>query len=190
MNIKDITYRNVAKMLSSALPVEGQEFGDKVNHYMQEIKKLSSENKIALKHAYIFSRKAPKQDREDLFQELLIALLEANTPDKPLSYAIARCDWRNWWERRMTRSHYLGGSLNKTIETEEGSYELGELLVGEVEFERKMDDKIDTETLYNKLPDFIKPLIDKRLAGRGLNNTQRSTLNRWNKRTGYSLILA
>jgi hypothetical protein len=44
--------------------------------------------------AYIFSRKIPKQEREDLFQDIALKLIEADTPEQRLAYAIARCDWQ------------------------------------------------------------------------------------------------
>ena len=43
-----VTYRDIAKMLSSALPVEGEEFGDKVEEYLETIKALPREAKLAL----------------------------------------------------------------------------------------------------------------------------------------------
>ena len=56
-----VTYRDIAKMLSSALPVEGEGFGDKVEEYLETIKALPREAKLALKVGYIFSRKVPRQ---------------------------------------------------------------------------------------------------------------------------------
>ncbi len=88
--IKDITYRHIAKMLASALPVEGQEFGLKVEQYLDTIKRLPQEAKTALKSAYIFSRKVPREEREDLFQDIVLAVLKVKTKDEQLAYAIAR----------------------------------------------------------------------------------------------------
>ncbi|HUT68172.1 MAG TPA: hypothetical protein VMW86_06445 [Dehalococcoidales bacterium] len=87
-----VTYRNISKMLSSALPVEGEDFREKVEVNLKTIKSLSTEAKNALKMAYIFSRKVPRQEREDLFQELALAVLKARTKDEKLAYAIARCE--------------------------------------------------------------------------------------------------
>ncbi len=55
-------------MLASALPVEGKEFGLKVELYLDTIKRLPQETKTALRSAYIFSRKVPREEREDLIQ--------------------------------------------------------------------------------------------------------------------------
>jgi len=61
--LKDITYRHVAKMMASALPIKSQGFGLKVEHYLDTIKRLPQEVKTALKSAYIFSRKVPREER-------------------------------------------------------------------------------------------------------------------------------
>jgi len=57
-------------MLASALPVEGEEFGVKVNEYLETIKALPREAKLAMKVGYIFSRKVPirHSGREDMVE--------------------------------------------------------------------------------------------------------------------------
>jgi len=187
-NIKDITYRNIAIMLVKALPVEGTQFTDKVNEYLKVIKAMPREHKAALKAAYIFSRKVPREEREDLFQELALTLLKAKTKEDRLAYAIARCDWRNWWQKYKIRQHY---SLDTVIDQGDGDpITLGETLIGEIEFEHKMDGKIDGDRLWQKLPGNIKAIVSKRLIGKALNNTERSQLNRWIKSKGYQLLIA
>lgn len=189
--ITEITYRHIAKMLCSALPVEGQDFGDKVNQYLHTIKAMPKEAKVALRSAYIFSRKVPREEREDMFQELFTAIWEVKTKDEPFAYAIARCDWRNWWQKYMTRQHYLAGSLNQTVtDNDSQEVELAELIVGETEFEFKMDGKLDAERIWDKLPDMIKPIIQRRLLGYPLNATERQRLSRYVNKEGYKLLLA
>lgn len=185
--IKDITYRHVAKMIASALPIEGQEFGLKVEHYLETIKRLPQEAKTALKSAYIFSRKVPREEREDLFQDIALAVLKVKTKDERLAYAIARCDWIDFWKAYKIRQHY---SLDSIVEDTEGNpVTLGELLVGETEFERKMDGKLDAERIFDALPSHIQPIINKRLIGKALNQTERKRLNRYVKAEGYKLLL-
>jgi len=186
--MKDITYRNIATMLAKALPVEDTEFTIKVNEYLEVIKAMPREHKVALKAAYIFSRKVPREEREDLFQELALTLLKHKTKDDKLAYAIARCDWRNWWAKYRIRQHY---SLDMVIDSDNGNpITLSEMLVGEVEFERKMDGKLDGQAIWHKLPSNIKAIVSKRLIGKALNNTERSQLSRWIKAQGYQLLLA
>jgi len=185
--IKDITYRHVAKMMASALPVEGQEFGLKVEQYLVTIKRLPQEAKTALKSAYIFSRKVPREEREDLFQDIALAVLKIKTKDERLAYAIARCDWKDFWKRYKIRQHY---SLDSVVDDDEGNpVTLGELLVGETEFERKINGKMDAERIFDMLPFHIQPIIDKRLIGKALNSSERNKLNRYVKAEGYKILL-
>ncbi len=185
--IKDITYRHIAKMMASALPVEGEEFGRMVEQNLDTIKRLSKEAKVALKSAYIFSRKVPREEREDLFQDIALAVLKIKTKDEKLGYAIARCDWRDFWKRYKIRQHY---SLDSVVDDDEGNpVTLGELLVGETEFERKMNGKLDCQQVFDSLPAHIQPLINKRLMGYTLNKTERNALNYFIRKDGYKIIL-
>jgi len=182
-----VTYRDIAKMLASALPVEGEEFGVKVNEYLETIKALPREAKLALKVGYIFSRKVPRQEREDMFQDIALAVFKVKARDERLAYAIARCDWRNWWEKYSIRQHY---SIDTIVEDNEGNpVTFAELLVGEVEFERKMNGKLDAERIWDKLPKLIKPLVNKRLIGKALTATERKQMSRYVKADGYRLLL-
>lgn len=183
-----VTYRNIAIMLASSLPIEGEDFRDRVEINLKAIQSLSTEAKTALRSAYIFSRKVPKQERQDLFQDLALAVLKAQTKDEKLAYAIARCDWLNWWKKFKIRQHY---SLDTITKDEDGSPQrMGGLIVGEVDFEYRLDGKVDAERIWHKLPDNIKLIVKNRLLGKALTNTERSTLNRWVKSKGYQLLLA
>lgn len=180
MEYLKVTYRQIAKMLTSALPVEDHEFRGKVEEHIEAIRKLPKDQRKALLIAYVFSRKVPWQEREDMFQELTLALLEAKAPDERLAYSIARCDWQDWWRRFKTRQHYLAGSLNTVVIGEEGEkVELGELLVGEVEFERKVDGKLDAQRIWAKLPEAIRKVVNKRLMGKALTPAERQRLSRY-----------
>lgn len=189
MNQATTTYRNIAKMLAAALPIEDEEFGEVVERNLKTIKRMPKGQKIALRSAYIFSRKVPKEEREDMFQELTLAILEVKADSERLAYAIAKCDWRDWWQKYKIRSHYLAGSLNARLEDSDGQeVEFGELLIGEVEFERKMQGKIDGEALYNRLPEAIKPIVSKRLLGFSLTGAERVRLSRYVKQRPLILV--
>jgi len=182
-----VTYRNIAIMLASSLSIEGEDFRDRVEANLEAMKTLPSYQKNALKMAYIFSRKVPRQEREDLFQDIALALLKARTKEPRLAYAIARCDWLNWWKKYKIRQHY---SLDSVTEDEDGNpATLGELIIGESEFELKMDGKLDAQRIWQKLPQDIKAIVRQRLLGQALNGSQRVTLHRWVKSSGYQLLL-
>lgn len=204
MDYLKVTYRDIAKMLASALPVEAEEFGLKVETYLEAIKAMPIEAKNALKVAYVFSRKVPREEREDMFQDIALAVFKAKASSEKLAYTIARLDWLDWWDKYKIRQHT---SLDSVVETDNGNpVALGEMLVGEVEFETKINGKMDAERIWDKLPEDIRPLVLKRLEGkpilagnrkRGnqatgalLNNTERSRFNRWLKADGYKLLIA
>jgi DNA-directed RNA polymerase specialized sigma24 family protein len=175
-NLK-VTYRDIAKMLASALPIEAEEFTAKVETNLNAILSLSTEAKIALKSAYIFSRKVPRQEREDLFQDLALAVLKAHTKDEKLAYAIARCDWRDWWKKYKIRQHY---SLDTVIEDEDGNPSiLAELVIGEVDFEKRIDGEVDAERIWNMLPPNLKITVRKRLLGQMISPFEAEELRQW-----------
>jgi len=187
------TYRNIAKMLASALQVEGEEFGAHVEVYLHQIDKLPTECKRALHYAYIFSRKAPHQEREDLYQELAIKLLELRAHDDKMAYAVARCDWKDWWKAFKLRVNYNWQSIERMADAEDGGYGQeaidrqiyhSALLQGEVEFERK----VDIDILWNKLPERIQAIISKQIAGYCPTGAERVALCNYLK--AHSTMLA
>lgn len=184
----ELRLRDIAKMLAKSLPVEGQEFTTKVEEYLSVIKAMPRAQKVALKIAYQFGRKVPREEREDLFQDIALTLLKANTGEEKLAYAIARCDWQDWWRKYKIRQHT---SLESVTEDNEGNpVTLGELLVGEVEFENKMNGKLDAKHIWGLLPVDIKPLVNKRLIGKALTATERKRMNRFVHSQGAQLLLA
>ena len=186
MNTIKTTYRDIAKMLVKAMPVDGQDYYGKVEQYIDTIRAMPQESKVALKSAYIFSRKVPKQEREDMFQDLALAILKAKTGDERLAYTIARCDWKNWWAKYRIRQHY---SLDSVVEDEDGGETtFGELLVGETEFERKIDGELDAQSIWDRLPPGIQYLVDRRLTGYGLKKLERECLERWTSKNAMLLV--
>jgi len=171
------------------------------------IDKLDVNAKLAIQTAYIFSRKAPASERQDLFQELLTAVLASGTQKLSFAYTIARRDWQNWYKTYKLHSQFYSGYLSETITNSDGEdTELAELLVGEVEFERKQIDKLDAQSLWHQIPMDIQSLVMKRLQGKPLgtprnrkggrpkqsqtlDNTERAKLNRWIKSEGYKLLI-
>jgi len=171
------------------------------------IDKLDISAKLAIQAAYIFSRKAPASERQDLFQELLTAVLASGTEKLSFAYAIVRRDWQNWYKSYKLHSQFFSGYLSETILNSDcEETEIAELLVGEVEFERKQIDKLDAQSLWYRIPADIQQLVMKRLQGKPLgtprnrkggrpkqsqtlNNTERSRLNRWVKTEGYKLLI-
>jgi hypothetical protein len=188
VQVKDLTYRHIATMFCRALPIEGEQFAEQVECTLETIKQLPQSAKVALKSAYIFSRKVPSCEREDFYQDIVLAVLKAKTNDEKLAYAIARCDWKDFWNKYKIRQHM---SLDDVMENEnDDGKTLGEMISGELEFERKIDSEMDALSLWNKLPDNIKAIVTQRLIGQALKHDERNTLNYWVKSKGYQLLMA
>lgn len=203
------SYQDVTKAAigSFANFEDDQTYLDLVQATRQSLEGMDDNAKLAVEAAYVFSRKVPHSERQDMFQELTTAILASGTTDAAFAYTIARRDWQNWWQKYKLHSQYCQGYLSETITDADGEEtELAELLVGEIEFERKQIDHLDTKRLWQRLPADIKPLILKRLQGKPLgaprrrkagkpkssgtlNNTERQRLNRWVKTEGYKLII-
>ena len=200
----EIDYRDIAKMLASALPVEGEEYRAVVEDYLASIRNMPAAARLALKNAYWFSRRVPRSEREDFFQDMSLQLLRLKTTDAPLAYSIARCDWVDWWKAYQHREHI---SLDALAERDgpDGESTLAEHMVGVVEYQTRIDGDLDGQALWAQLPEEVKELVLKRLQGKPLvstrkrgrpkldailNNTERSRLNRFaHSPAGHKLLL-
>ncbi len=201
------TYQNISKAMLGPNFDRDDSFIELVKQTAKQVEALGINAKLAIEAGYIFSRKVPQEERQDLFQELVAAILDSGTEDAAFAYTIARRDWQNWWAQFKLHSQYYQGYLSETITNSDGDEtELAELLVGEVEFENKQIDKLDAQTLWNQIPAAIQKLVTKRLQGKPLgaprqrkagkpknsgtlNGTERQRLNHWVKTQGYKLLI-
>ena len=167
----------VAKMMARAISPD-EEFGENTRIILGELRGLEPECRLALKEAYIWSRKAPAEEREDLFQELFLRLWEGKVEDEKLAYSVARCDWRDWWRKYKVREHY---SLDKPLGDAEDSKTLSETLVGEAEFEAKMCLHMDCQAILNAMPRYVKEAATRRLYGRPIRPNERRLIDQWAK---------
>lgn len=218
-----VTYREIAKMFAKALPVEGNEFRERVEANLEAIKSLSTEAKTALKAAYIFSSKVPRQEREDFFQDLALAVYEAHTKDEKLAYAIARCDWLNWWKKhyvRQNRACLLNGipqtphckectfkdkpkkftdcpfrAYRQMVESidvlddKEGKPEtFANMVLGETEWELKMDGALDVKIIWDMLPAKLQAVVRQRLLGQMVSPFDALELQEWAAKHAMYLV--
>lgn len=202
------SYQTIAKRaIGDDSFADDKAYLDLVQSTKRSFEELTPNAQLAIEAAYIFSRKAPREERQDLFQELLVAVLASGTENAAFAYTIVRRDWQNWYSTYKLHSQFHQGYLSETITDAEGhETELAELLVGEIEFERKQIDKLDTQQLWQRIPSDIQKLLSKRLQGKPLgvarkhkagqpksaatlNNTERSRLNRYVKTEGYKLLI-
>jgi DNA-directed RNA polymerase specialized sigma24 family protein len=206
--ISKATYQSIAKAgIGDPSFDDDNEYIELVKTTAKAFENLDLNARLAVEASYIFSRKVPTPERQDLFQELITAILASGTENPAFAYTIARRDWQNWYTKYMLHSQFYQGYLSETITNSDGEEtELAELLVGEVEFENKQIDKLDSQRLWRQIPKEIQVLITKRLQGKPLgaprtrkagqpkssgtlNNTERQRLNRWVKTQGHKLLI-
>ena len=205
--ITKTTYQQIGKAMLGDGFDRDDSFIELVKQTAKQIEGLGVNAKLAIEAGYIFSRKVPQSERQDLFQELITAILDSGTESPAFAYTIARRDWQHFWSKYKLHSQFYEGYLSDTITNSDGEEtELAELLVGEVEFENKQIDKLDAQRLWNQIPEDIQKLVVKRLKGKplgsprkrkagqpknsgALNETERKRLNRWVKSEGYKLLI-
>jgi DNA-directed RNA polymerase specialized sigma24 family protein len=172
------TLHSMAKWLASGLPLEGEDFEQQVQTVERELLRMTKRNKanlVALQTAYVFSKKVPRQERQDLFQELFLTLFEHKAADNGLAYAIARADWCDWWRSYKIRSHY---SLDMVADADSGD-SFGDLLVGVCDFEARILGKINGDRLLEALPDYIRKTVQRKLNGQPTSSRERAQLRMW-----------
>ena len=206
--ITGANYQQIAKAaIGSPNFDDDNQYIELVKSTAKELDKLGTNAKLAVEAGYIFSRKVPGSERQDIFQELVTAIVDSGTENAAFAYTIARRDWQNWWTKYKLHSQFYQGYLSEVILNSDGEEtELAELLVGEVEFENKQIDKLDAQLLWQRIPKDIQNLVSKRLQGKPLgasrkrkagkpkssgtlNDTERKRLNRWAKTEGYKLLI-
>lgn len=108
--------RKLAKALAKGLPVEGAAFGEHVDRIEHEVKALPKVQKTTLTLAYMFSAKVPRQERDDVSLEIILACLESGQTEESHLYVVARRTWVDWFRKWYTRQQYeLGVDFDKLV---------------------------------------------------------------------------
>lgn len=180
----EVKPERIAIELAKYMPLDGADFRLKVVQIENVIKRLPKLEKRCLAAAYVFSRKCPRQDREDLFQDLMVALLEVKPLNEKLTYSMARFRWIDWYRKLKSGSKYSMVSLDAVISDDDNdnqSHVLSEILIGDMEFEQRECEKMDCRKIIKSIPANIRKIGYKRLTGKALTNTERSTMCRYIK---------
>jgi len=129
----------------------------------------------------------PYQEREDVLQELALRMLEARPCTAAMAFIIARNHVANWW--RHYRAHRLYGDSDITYGSEltDTGEEIIQTIVGEVEWQARIDSELEAKRIFSNLPPRIQGIISKRLAGRRLSGAERVALHRF-VNTGHVII--
>ncbi len=190
----NVSYRKIAKVLAYGMPLSRQGYSEKVNEYTSTIETMPADQRAALQASYIFSTMTPKEERRDMFQDLVACILtelgKNNGRIKDIEgycYTVAQHRWSNWWRNRKRRKQILNGgftSLDVAIQNGEGQEEfLTELISGETEAEDKITSELDCQAVLNILPDRVRVIVEKRLLNRErLSSSECNILWRYAKR--------
>jgi len=195
-----INYRGIAKLLTKDMPLDGQDYTVKVEEYIKSIKAMPKTQQSALSAAYIFSDMLRGYNRQDLFQEIVAHILTVLAKRKGtiksidgFCYKVARNKWKDKWLQQTNRNEILNGdfiSLNRPVINSDDGQEkdLQDLLAGEVEFERKLNSKLDSQAVLDSLPDRVKAIVIKKLIDKErLSSSECNILHRHTKKHGQKI---
>ena len=138
--------------------------------------------KIISHHRY----KVPREDREDITQDMFELLLKHKPSSAGLAYTICKRSIADYWRHKARHNEFNISYASSVIaSSEDGNITFEDLLIDRIDYESKYVDSIDSNVLFNSLPKPIAKLVAKRLRGLGLTSTQRSQLRRYAMTTQY-----
>lgn len=113
-----VTIRQISQMFTRALGVKlnSDEYLNHVESIMRIIEDMEVYQRHALKLAFLFSMRVSEIDKEDFFQDIVLALLEKRIENEKLAYTIARCDWLDWY-RKYRKKQDTEVSLNAILDS-------------------------------------------------------------------------
>jgi hypothetical protein len=189
-DITRVTARQVAKMLCHALAtIDIEDYRNAVDTYMVTLESLTKSQLHALKLAYVFSRRCQPQERDDLYQEIALSVLEHGGDNCKLQYAIARNNWRSFIHNYYRHGNYQGHSLNELIDDgDNNQVERVDIIVGAGEYE--LISELDTKVIMDSLPRHVRDVVLKRMTGAIMTTYDRLTLMRFRQSPEAQKVLA
>lgn len=186
----NVNCRDIAKVLLQGMPIEGEDYINKLNEYVETIEAMPVEQLQVLRASYIFSRMARRDERQDLFQALVsngldyLAKYEGRIRDvERFCYTVAQHKWRDFWLKNKRHKLMLNGgwiSLNEVVRAPSGEeIERQELVTSEVDFETRIVLKLDSQAVLNALPYRVKKSAIKKLNGQKLSSHDYERLARY-----------
>ena len=181
-----VTYRQIARLLVRELPLDNEERVGKVDEYTKAIEAMPEQARLALQSAYIFSSKVPPKEREDLFQDIVYAVLQKSKDGKDgggVAYMTGRGKWLDGLgcgEHKKKRQPSV--SLNEVITEQGRQIEVGETIVGMDDLEDKVINRVEAQRIYRELPRHIKLLVKRMFRGEALLPKERSMVFRYRRK--------
>lgn len=167
----EVSYRNIARLLCQT-DREANDYAEALEFTLTQVKALPAQTKLSMRIAYIFASKVPHEEREDCFQTFTATLLKSGISDERLAYAVIRADWLDFWRAYKVKERARTTLESEVTDADGNAAELGDLLIGEVEFENKMESTLDTASLWSQIPADMRSLIAKRLSGQNLTTSR------------------
>lgn len=178
-----VTYRQIAKILVRGLPLDSQELPQAIEQYTKAIEAMPEKARFALQSAYIFSSKVPPDQREDMFQDIVYAVLRKSKDGEGVAYMTGRGKWLDGLGGEHKKKHHPASSLNEVITTDDkGEIELGETIVGMDNLEDKIINRVEAQRIYRELPRHIKLLVKRMFRGEVLLPKERSMVFRYRRK--------
>jgi len=123
--------------------------------------------------------KVPYQEREDVAQDMAAKLLDVKPNSLDFAFVLCKRLVVDWWRHFKVRNHYGVAYASQTVgDGEGGETQLIDLLGDGIEYAKRYDSKLDTQSLFATLPPLVKDAINKRLTGRRMSPAEQSALYR------------
>jgi hypothetical protein len=179
----EVTYRLIAETMAKHTTTIAKDLPELVNTYLETIKGLDSVSKVALKQAFVWASKVPQEEREDFIQDVFTTIYDNRVNDERLAYAMARCDWKDWWKSYKLHSQFAHTTrLDDTVSNSDGELvQWSDLFIGEAEFESKLIADLDASQLLSQFPTCFRKIVEKQLSGIRITGGERRMLDKWVK---------
>lgn len=189
-----VAYRQIARVLVRGLPLDDDEVAGKIEEYTRAIEAMPEEARFALQSAYIFSSKVPPKEREDLFQEIVYAVLRKKSKDDgSVAYITGRGKWLDGCsehknKRHHKKKHHPCSSLNEVSRYDDRGepVEVGETIVETDDLEDKVIERVEAQRIYRELPRHIKLIVKKRFRGEPIGHRERQILFKFRQKLRQS----
>jgi len=179
------------KMESSVIAEERRKMNERKEMILHKAKEYAREEKQLTQYyyvAYAASKKIPERDREDVVQEIVLALIKKKAKQEEVMYLIAkekvvqyyrrgRIEDRNYKNILMARYYYHQNPRTRQIFTI-SKYKEDD----EETFSFDLVEDFDEEVILDKIiiesfPKTIRKIIEKRLQGYSLQDNERAQLS-------------
>ena len=178
-----VTYRQIAKILVRGLPLDSQELPQAIEQYTKAIEAMPEKARFALQSAYIFSSKVPPDQREDMFQDIVYAVLRKSKDGGGVAYMTGRGKWLDELGcGDHKKKQHPTTSLNEVIAKQGQKIELGDTIVGMDDLEDKIISRVEAQRIYRELPRHIKLLVKRMFRGEVLLPKERSMVFRYRRK--------